>query len=57
VGAAFKAGDASSAVDTAWSLLVNDVQRQVAGQAARQWSAGHAGATARTMQALTTLLR
>jgi len=56
-GAAFKAGDASSAVDTAWSLLVNDVQRQVAGQAARQWSAGHAGATARTMQALTTLLR
>jgi 3-deoxy-D-manno-octulosonic-acid transferase len=55
-GAALRTENASTAVDTALALLVNSGSRQAAGQAARRWSAGHAGATARTMQALTPLL-
>ncbi|HCQ48530.1 MAG TPA: 3-deoxy-D-manno-octulosonic acid transferase [Achromobacter sp.] len=52
-GAALRTENASTAVDTALALLVNSGSRQAAGQAARRWSARHAGATARTMQALT----
>lgn len=56
-GAVLRAPDASGAVEIALELLADHSRRQTIGEAARAWSASHAGASARTMHALAPLLR
>jgi len=51
-GAVLRAADAQAAVDAALALLDDPDRRQAMGRAARDWSATHAGATERTLQAL-----
>jgi len=51
-GAVLRAADAPAALDAALALLDDDERRQAMGRAARDWSASHAGATERTLQAL-----
>ena len=51
-GAVLRAADAPAALDAALALLDDDERRQSMGRAARDWSATHAGATGRTLQAL-----
>src|SRR5690606_27192632 len=51
-GAALRAADPPAALDAAQSLLDDDERRQAMGRAAQAWSATHAGATRRTLQAL-----
>ncbi|MEB6662913.1 3-deoxy-D-manno-octulosonic acid transferase [Achromobacter ruhlandii] len=56
-GAAQCQPDPERAVAAALALLADPVARQAAGDAARAWFASHAGATARTMDALAPWLR
>lgn len=56
-GAAQRQPDPERAVAAALALLADPVARQAAGDAARAWFASHAGATARTMDALAPWLR
>jgi len=51
-GAAIRAADAPAALDAAQCLREDDERRQAMGRAAQAWSATHAGATLRTLQAL-----
>jgi len=51
-GAALRAADAPAALDAALALLDDGERRLAMGRAARDWSATHAGATERTLQAL-----
>lgn len=52
-GAAQRQPDPAQAVAAALALVVDPAARQAASEAARAWFASHAGATARTMDALT----
>ena len=56
-GAAQRQPDPEQAVQAALALVANPAVRQAAGDAARAWFASHAGATARTMDALAPWLR
>lgn len=56
-GAAQRQPDPEQAVAAALALVADPVARQAAGGAARAWFASHAGATARTMEALSPWLR
>jgi len=51
-GAAMRVPDAAAALAAARGLLNDAPRRQAMGAAARAWTAAHAGATARTLQAL-----
>lgn len=55
-GAALRASDVPEALDAASALLGDENRRLAMGRAARGWAAAHAGATARTLQALQTWL-
>ncbi|MPT27337.1 MAG: 3-deoxy-D-manno-octulosonic acid transferase [Achromobacter sp.] len=56
-GAAQRQPDPAQAVAAALALLANPAARHAASDAARAWFASHAGATARTMDALAPWLR
>lgn len=56
-GAACRAEREGAAVDAAMALLADEARREAMGAAAARWFRSHAGATARTMQALDGLLR
>jgi len=56
-GAALRVPDARAAVDAALALLADAPRRAAMREAARTWTAAHAGATARTIEALAPLLR
>lgn len=56
-GAAQRQPDPEQAVQAALALVADPAARQAAGDAARAWFASHAGATARTMDALAPWLR
>lgn len=56
-GAAQRQPDPEQAVTAALALVADPAARQAAGEAARAWFASHAGATARTMDALAPGLR
>ncbi|MBO9353005.1 glycosyltransferase [Bordetella petrii] len=51
-GAVLRAPDAPAALDAALALLDDDERRHAMGRAAQDWSATHAGATERTLDAL-----
>ncbi|ULY75789.1 3-deoxy-D-manno-octulosonic acid transferase [Bordetella pertussis] len=51
-GAALRAPDARTALDWALQLLAEPARRQAMSEAARAWTAAHAGATRRTLDAL-----
>lgn len=51
-GAVLRAADAPEALGAALTLLGEENRRVAMGRAARDWSAAHAGATKRTLQAL-----
>lgn len=51
-GAALRVADTIEALGAARDLLADDERRTAMGRAAHEWSAAHAGATARTLQAL-----
>lgn len=55
-GAAFRAANATEALDMALGLVAAETERQRACRAALAWSRQHAGATARTMQAVAAIL-
>ena len=56
-GAVQRQPDPEQAVQAALALVADPAARQAAGDAARAWFASHAGATARTMDALAPWLR
>jgi 3-deoxy-D-manno-octulosonic-acid transferase len=51
-GAALQVADAGAAVHTAYALLVDDARRTAMREAARAWTAAHAGATRRMLELL-----
>ncbi|MFX8489296.1 hypothetical protein ABTL84_19065, partial [Acinetobacter baumannii] len=51
-GAATRVVDAEQAIKAALRLLADEPTRQAMGAAGRAWTSAHAGATARTLQAL-----
>ena len=57
MGAVSRVDSEGDAVDAAMALLADGGRRQAMSAAAEQWFHSHAGATARTMQALEPLLR
>ena len=57
VGAAVRADDIEDAVEEAIEILANPPRRAAMGQAGRDFAQSHRGATERTMDMLTPLLR